>query len=87
MMDNFYNLTKRFLLREEYNPSITEFLNVLESNLRLIKATNRGDISRLETAKNVIREVKSRTRKLEEKVLLLEEKLKVLEEQNMSKSE
>ena len=84
MTEDFYRLTKRFLLREEYNPSILEYLNILEGNLRLIKATNRGDASRLETAKNIIREVKSRSKKLEEKVQMLEERLKVLEEQNKS---
>ena len=76
-----------FLLKEEYNPTILEFLNILEGNLRLIKATNRGDQSRLDTAKNIIREVKSRTKKLEDKVQVLEERLKILEEQNMSKRE
>ena len=59
----------------------------MEGNLRLIKATNRGDMSRLDTAKNIIREVKSRTKKLEDKVQMLEERLRVLEEQNISKSE
>ena len=86
-MENFYTITKRFLLKEEYNPTILEFLNILEGNLRLIKATNRGDQSRLDTAKNIIREVKSRTKKLEDKVQVLEERLKILEEQNMSKRE
>lgn len=87
MMEDFHKLTKRFILKEEYNPSILEFLNMLESNLRLIKATNRGDHSRLETAKNTIREVKSRVRKLEDKLQILEERLKVLEEHNIVREE
>jgi hypothetical protein len=85
MTVDFHKLTKRFILNEEYNPNILEFLNILEGNLRLIKAVNRGDESRLAAAKNIIREVKSRVRRLEERVQMLEEQVKVLEEQNGSK--
>lgn len=77
---DFHKLTKNFILNESHNPNILEYLNILEGNLRLIKATNRGDQSRLDAAKNIIREVKSRVKKLEEKVSVLEEQVKVLEE-------
>lgn len=77
---DFHKLTKNFILNESHNPNILEYLNILEGNLRLIKATNRGDQSRLDTAKNIIREVKSRVKKLEERVSVLEEQVKVLEE-------
>lgn len=77
---DFHKLTKNFILNESHNPNILEYLNILEGNLRLIKATNRGDQSRLDAAKNIIREVKSRVKKLEERVSVLEEQVKVLEE-------
>ena len=80
MNPDFHKITKNFMLNEAYNPNILEYLNILEGNLRLIKATNRGDQSRLDAAKNIIREVKTRVKKLEEKVSVLEEQLKVLEE-------
>jgi len=79
-------ITRRFLLKEEYNPDILEYLNILEGNLRLIRATNKADESRLNTAKNIIREVKTRVRKLEERVRILEEE-KTLEENKFSKNE
>jgi hypothetical protein len=77
---DFHKLTKNFILNESHNPNILEYLNILEGNLRLIKATNRGDQSRLDAAKNIIREVKSRVKKLEERISVLEEQVKVLEE-------
>jgi predicted transcriptional regulator len=80
---DLHKLTKNFMLNEGHNPNVLEYLNILEGNLRLIRATNRGDQSRLDAAKNIIREVKSRVKKLEEKVSVLEEQLKVLEEGNI----
>jgi len=79
-------ITRRFLLKEEYNPDILEYLNILEGNLRLIRTMNKADESRLNTAKNIIREVKTRVRKLEERVRILEEE-KTLEENKFSKNE
>jgi|DEB19_MinimDraft_3_1074340.scaffolds.fasta_scaffold16145_3 hypothetical protein len=77
---DLHKITKNFILKEEFNPNVLEYLNILEGNLRLVRASNRADQSRLNAAKNIIREVKSKVKKLEEQVSVLEERLKVLEE-------
>lgn len=81
---DLHKLTKNFMLNEGYNPNILEYLNILEGNLRLIRTSNRGDQSRLDAAKNIIREVKSRVKRLEERVAVLEEQVKVLDEGNIA---
>jgi hypothetical protein len=73
-------LTRRFLLGEGKDKSITNYIQALRETLNALQPRTQTDYRRLEIAKEHLGEIRKISRRLQERVTLLEEQIEVLEE-------
>jgi len=92
MKNTLDRITKRFLLKEEYDPTTLSSIQTIFEMLSSLRIVSQRDTNRVEIAKEQlvkvrrqIKKLQEKNRHLEEQVVTLEEQLKVLEETKTSK--
>lgn len=92
MKEQLDKLTKRFLLKEEYDPTTLSSIQTIFEMLSTLRIISQRDTNRVEIAKEQlvkvrrqIKKIQERNRSLEEQVTTLEEQVKVLEETKKKK--
>jgi len=76
-----YNLTKKFLLRENIKVDPAASVQALYDIVSSIRVTNKRDTNRISLAKEHLRGIKRQLRSLNEHVQSLEEELNLLKEE------
>jgi len=79
------DVTKSFLLKEEYSPNAKTYFQALSDLIEQIRPNTKRDTHRLQLVKEQVSKLRQHFRRLEEKVTNLEEQLEVLQEKNRSK--
>ena len=92
MKVDYDQMTRRFLLKEDYDPTVLSSIQMIFEMLNGIRITSQRDTNKIEVAKEQIvkvrrhvKRIEERNKNLEEQLGVLEEKLKVLEETKSKK--
>ena len=92
MKVDYDQMTRRFLLKEDYDPTILSSIHMIFEMLNGIRITSQRDTNKIEVAKEQmikvrrhVKRIQENNRNLEEQLGVLEEKLKVLEEKKSKK--
>jgi septal ring factor EnvC (AmiA/AmiB activator) len=87
MKPDFDHITRKFLLGENYDPTVLSSIQMVFEMLNGIRITSQRDTNKIEVAKEQIvkvrrhvKRIEDKNRNLEEQIGVLEEKLNVLEE-------
>ena len=78
-------ISKNFLLKENYNPNIVTYIQSLSDLVEQIKPSSKRDSHRLSLARENISKLRKHFRKMQEHIDSLENQLKILEEDKGSK--
>ena len=81
----FRTITKNFLLKEAYKPTVVTYLQSLSDLVEQIRPSSKRDSHRLELARENLSKLKKHFRKMQEHIEGLEEQFKILEENKESK--
>ena len=94
MKIDFDKMTRRFLLGEEYDPTVLSSIQMVFEMLNGIRITSQRDTNKIEVAKEQmikvrrhIKRLQEANKNLQEQVSTLEEQVKVLEENSNPKKE
>ena len=92
MKVDYDQMTRRFLLKEDYDPTILSSIQMIFEMLSGIRIVSQRDTNKIEVAKEQmikvrrhVKRIQERNKNLEEQVGVLEEQLKVLEEKKTKK--
>ena len=92
MKVDYDQMTRRFLLKEDYDPTVLSSIQMIFEMLNGIRITSQRDTNKIEVAKEQmikvrrhVKRIQERNKNLEEQMGVLEEKLKVLEEKKSKK--
>ena len=92
MKTDYDKMTRKFLLGEDYDPTILSSIQIIFEMLNGLRIGTQRDTNKVEIAKEQvvkvrrhIKRIEERNRNLEEQVQTLEEQLTVLEEKKVSK--
>ena len=81
MKDKLYQITKSFLLNEDFRIDAGASLQALQDIIGSIRVTNKRDSNRISLAKEHLRGIKRQLRSLNERIESLEEELNLLKEE------
>ena len=92
MKVDYDQMTRRFLLKEDYDPTVLSSIQMIFEMLNGIRIVSQRDTNKIEVAKEQmikvrrhVKRIQENNRNLEEQLGVLEEKLKVLEEKKTKK--
>lgn len=92
MKTDYGKMTRKFLLGEDYDPTILSSIQIIFEMLNGLRIGTQRDTNKVEIAKEQvvkvrrhIKRIEERNRNLEEQVQTLEEQVKILEEKKVSK--
>lgn len=92
MKTDYRKMTRKFLLGENYDPTILSSIQIIFEMLNGLRINTQRDTNKVEIAKEQvvkvrrhIKRIEERNRNLEEQVQTLEEQVKVLEEKKVAK--
>ena len=94
MRVDFDKITKRFLLGEQYDPTVLSSIQMVFEMLNGIRITSQRDTNKIEVAKEQMIKVRRHIKRLQEsnnnlqeQISTLEEQVKILEEDKSLKKE
>ena len=81
MQVDYYKMTRDFLLGENKEAGLTEYLSVISEMLEHFKPMRESDKARLMVMRENLRKAKKHARIMQERLSILEEQVKIIEEQ------